>query len=102
TTPDGNVLDAVAGPVDAATLLREARWAVDMRKVALLAAHGDPARYQQLFRLAHAERLPPVPGLVGVSWARLPLTAPTEPALAALLDGNAVARQLDQQGKVHL
>jgi hypothetical protein len=101
-TPSGNVLDAVAGPVDAATLLREAEWVVETRKMALLESHGDVAHYKQLFRLAHAERLPPEPGLAGVNWPLLPLDLPTEPALAGLLEGNPVAPQLDQQAKVHL
>ena len=35
-TPDGLVLDAVAGPVDGPTLLREARWVVETRNLALL------------------------------------------------------------------
>ena len=98
-TANGNVLDAVAGPVDAAALLREARWVVETRKMALLETHGDLARYKQFFRLAHAEQLPPVPG---VDWSRLPPLTPSPEALAALLDQAPVARQLNNQGKVHL
>jgi hypothetical protein len=101
-TPSGNVLDAVAGPVDAATLLREAKWVVETRKMALLEAHGDLARGKQFFRMAHAERLPADPRLAGTNWLRLPLAVPTEPAVAALLDHNPVARQFDNQGRVHL
>ncbi len=100
-TPSGNVLDAVAGPVNAATLLREAKWVVETRKMALLEAHGDLARGKQFFRLAHVERLPAgsrPPGLVG-SRSALPL--PSEAGLAAVLDENPVARKLDKQGRVH-
>ncbi len=57
--PDGRVLNAVAGPVDAGTLLREARWAVETRKLALVEAANDGARYQDVFRQAHADRLGP-------------------------------------------
>ena len=47
---DGTVLHAVAGPVDAQTFLREARWAVDLRKLAVTEARGDVARYRQAVR----------------------------------------------------
>jgi hypothetical protein len=101
-TPSGNVLEAIAGPVDAATLLREAKWVVETRKMAMLEAHGDMTRYKQFFRRAHAEQLPAEPGLAGVNWPLVPLYRPSEPALAGLLDGNPAAQQLDQQGKIHL
>jgi len=54
---DGSVLHVVAGPVDAATLLREARWVVENRKLAAATSKGDVERYKTFFRLAHAERL---------------------------------------------
>jgi len=54
---DGSVLHLVAGPVDAATLLREARWAVENRKLAVATSKGDVDRYKAFFRTAHAERL---------------------------------------------
>ena len=54
---DGSVLHAVAGPVDAATLLREARWVVDTRKLAITESKGDISKYRAFFRKAHAERL---------------------------------------------
>lgn len=56
-TPDGRVLHLVAGPADAAALLREARWAVEGYKLAQLEGSDDPARLRQFFRDAHAERL---------------------------------------------
>ncbi len=56
-TPDGRVLHAVAGPVDARRLLREARWAVDTWSLASLETGGDPEGLPAFFRRAHAERL---------------------------------------------
>jgi hypothetical protein len=54
---DGSVLHAVAGPVDAATLLREARWVAETRKLAMTTSRGDIDRYRAVFRKAHADRL---------------------------------------------
>jgi hypothetical protein len=99
-TPDGEVLHAVPGPVDAATLLREARWVVETGKMAVLEAHGDARAVKQAFRQAHADRLPP--GTTKLNWKRLPFYQPTEEALAAVLDANPVTKRLDQQGQVHL
>jgi hypothetical protein len=56
-TPDGRVLHAVAGPVGAAEFLREARWAVEMYKLALLEGRGNEARSKAFFRRVHALRL---------------------------------------------
>ena len=101
-TADGNILDAIAGPVDAATLLREARWVVETRKMALLESHGDVKKYKTFFRVAHAERLPATGTLPQVDWPRLPLMQPSPEALTALLDRTPGAGQLDKQGRVHL
>jgi hypothetical protein len=57
TLPDGRVLHVVAGPVAAPTLLREARWVVETRKLAVMKAQGDDAKYKASWRRAHAERL---------------------------------------------
>jgi hypothetical protein len=57
TLADGSVLHAIAGPVDAATLLREARWVVETRKLAIADSRGDAERYRAFFARAHAERL---------------------------------------------
>ena len=56
-TPDGRVLHAVAGPVDARRFLREARWAVDTWNLAGLETAGDPGRLPAFFRRAHGDRL---------------------------------------------
>ncbi len=57
TLPDGSVLHVLAGPVDAATLLREARWVVETRKMAILASRGNNAKYKAFWRKAHVQRL---------------------------------------------
>jgi hypothetical protein len=56
-TPDGKVLHAVAGPADAATFLREARWTVEAYKLARLEVGTDVSRLKTFFRQAHARRL---------------------------------------------
>ena len=55
--PDGRVLHAVAGPVDAPTFLREAQWVVETTRKAMKAADGDGGKFKALFRTAHAQKL---------------------------------------------
>ena len=55
--PDGSVLHAIPGPVDAKTFLREARWVIETRKLAIAESKGDMNRYRAIFRKAHGERL---------------------------------------------
>jgi hypothetical protein len=55
--PDGSVLHAIPGPVDANTFLKEARWVVETRKLALFDSRGNIDRYKSFFRTAHADRL---------------------------------------------
>jgi len=62
--PDGRVLHAVAGPVDAPTFLREAKWVVETTKKAMKAADGDGAKFKAYFRTAHAQKLKDEAGLV--------------------------------------
>jgi hypothetical protein len=62
--PDGRVLHAIAGPVDAATLLREAKWVVETTKKAIAESKGDGARFKALLRKAHADKLRTETGLV--------------------------------------
>ena len=101
-TADGGILDAVAGPVDAATLLREARWVVETRKMALLESHGDVARYKQFFRMAHVEQLPSSPAVASVNWSRMPFFPASPKTMTELLLQNPYARTLDKPGRVHL
>jgi hypothetical protein len=103
TTPEGRVLHCVAGPVDAPTLLREARWAVEIWKLALLEGKSEKtARFRTVLAKAHRDRLQREHG------ARLPrfnLYADEVPParIGALLDhhrGRGVASS--NQGRVHL
>jgi len=55
--PDGRVLHAIAGPVNAPTMLREAKWVVDTTKKALADAKGDGAKFKTAMRKAHADKL---------------------------------------------
>jgi hypothetical protein len=57
TLDDGSVLHVLAGPVDANTLLREARWVVETRKLAIMTSHGNQKKYRGFWREAHADRL---------------------------------------------
>ena len=51
------MLHVIAGPVDAATMLREAKWVVETTEKAMDDAKGDGAKFKAYFRTAHAERL---------------------------------------------
>lgn len=62
--PDGRVLHVVAGPVDGATLLREAKWVVETTKKAMESSKNDGVAFKAYFRTAHAERLKNEHGLV--------------------------------------
>lgn len=62
--PDGRVLHAIAGPVDAATMLRESKWVVEATKKAMEESKGDGAKFKALFRKWHAERLRTEHGIV--------------------------------------
>jgi hypothetical protein len=62
--PDGRVLHCIAGPVNAATMLAEARWVVDTTKQAMKQAKGDGAAFKAFFRTAHANKLRAESGLV--------------------------------------
>jgi hypothetical protein len=84
-TPDNRVLHVVAGPVNAATMLREARWVAETNKLAELNSAGDPAGSAEFVRRAHADRLR------------------REHALdVAALDARLGRRALNNQGRVHL
>ena len=56
-TPEGRVLHAIAGPVNADVLMREARWVVETSKLAALDGVKSEARLRTFWRKAHAERL---------------------------------------------
>jgi hypothetical protein len=62
--PDGRVLHVIAGPVDANTMLAEAKWVVETTKKAMDEAKADGAKFKAYFRKAHADRLRAESGLV--------------------------------------
>jgi len=55
--PDGRVLHAIAGPVNAQQMLAEAKWVVDTTMSAMKAAGNDGAKFKSIFRTAHAAKL---------------------------------------------
>ena len=55
--PDGRVLHAIAGPVNADTMLREAQWVVETAKKAIEGSKGDGGKFKIAMRVAHAEKL---------------------------------------------
>jgi hypothetical protein len=68
--PDGRVLHVVAGPVNADTLLHEAKWVVETTQKILKESKNDGSAFKAAFRKAHAERLRAEHGLVveAVTW----------------------------------
>jgi hypothetical protein len=62
--PDGRVLHIVAGPVNAQTMLKEAKWVVDNTYKAMEESKGDGAAFKAYFRKAHAQRLRTEHGVV--------------------------------------
>jgi hypothetical protein len=62
--PDGRVLHCVAGPVNAATMLKELKWTVETTRKAMKEAKKDGAKFKEIFRKAHAKKLKDDYGLV--------------------------------------
>jgi hypothetical protein len=62
--PDGRVLHVVAGPVNAATMLKEAKWVVETTRTAIKQSKSDGGKFKAIFRTAHAEKLKKEHGLV--------------------------------------
>jgi len=62
--PDGRVLHAVAGPVNANVFLHEAKWVVETTKSAIKESKNDGAKFKEIIRKAHAEKLKKEFGLV--------------------------------------
>src|SRR4030095_3879101 len=55
--PDGRVLHCVAGPVNAATMLREAKWVVETATKAIEDCKGDGDAFKAISRKVHADKL---------------------------------------------
>jgi hypothetical protein len=99
-TPDGNVLHAVAGPVDAGTFLREARWANETYQLAQL-EKPTPAQLRVFFRKAHVDRLQQE-HRIPLAQDRLPRPESVTPALLEQLLAQNPHLGLNNNGKVHL
>ena len=99
-TPAGLVLHMVAGPVDARTILREARWAHDTYELAQLGA-PTPDQLRAFFQKAHLDRLQREHGVeLPQHWA-----PGTDSLTGELLDRSFAQHgglPLNNQGKVHL
>lgn len=61
--PDGRVLHAIAGPVNAQALLKESKWVVDTVYQTMKEAKNDGAAFKAAFRKAHAQELSSEHGL---------------------------------------
>jgi hypothetical protein len=61
--PDGRVLHVVAGPVDAGTFLREAKWVVDTAEKALEESKKTGKQFKVLMREYHAAKIREETGL---------------------------------------
>jgi hypothetical protein len=99
-TPEGRVLHALAGPVDANEFLREARWANETYQLALL-GNRTPGEVQAFLRKAHIDRLQQIRH-VPLQEDRLPRPSAVS---AKMLDQLLLQNQhlgLGGQGKVHL
>jgi len=99
-TPDGLVLHALAGPVDAPIFLSEARWANETYNLAKLENKRSVAQLRTFFRKAHIARLQMEHG-VGLQVDRLPESSLSKHGLRLLLDSN-MHLHLNERGKVHL
>ena len=97
--PDGQVLHVLAGPVDATTMLHEARWVVETWKLALLEKKEDARQLFAFFAKAHADRLRQEHGLPLSEDHQLRNASTVD--LTTFLDQSA-SRRLSRQGRVHL
>ncbi len=55
--PDGRVLNAIAGPVDAQTMRDEVEWTIQKTREAIKASKGNADKFKALLRTYNAERL---------------------------------------------
>ena len=96
------MVHAVAGPLDARQFLREAKWASEVRKLAMTEAAGESARYRATIRKAHLERLTSEQGvpLQPNALPRIAAGAPPTPTVNTLR--LPAARRVGAQGQVHV
>jgi hypothetical protein len=99
-TPRGSVVHVIAGPVDAETFLREARWAVETWKLVQLNAPKDMSRARLLMAKAHQDRLKKDP-TYNTGWT--PNTrGKANWAQVVRNNQNTILQRLGTEGKVHL
>jgi hypothetical protein len=110
-TTEGQVLHVLPGPVDAATMLREARWVVETRKLGLFECKADEegVPFMRFFRKAHQERLSDDYGMM-LDLRQQPMTFKEQPPIQR--DGMHLRKQrrawgemgrcLDTRGQAHL
>jgi hypothetical protein len=100
--PDGAVVHAVAGPVDAQVFLRESRWAVEIRKwgqtlsTTLATGEVDHDKFRAFIQQAHEERYQ---AENGAPWARQGRPLPKNVKNAPL--GQQLPRHVSQAAQVH-
>jgi hypothetical protein len=105
-TPKGQVLHVLPGPVDAATMLREARWVVETWKMGLFESSNkmDSIVFKKCVRQAHTERLSQEYGVTVKStnqpYGRKAGNAPMW-QLARNPAWNNSHRGMDNQGQAH-
>jgi hypothetical protein len=114
---DGRVLHLVAGPVDAQTLLREAKWVVETVKKSLDETGKHGTSFKAQFRQQHAERLrkeygltveaitfdDPAPGEENALSYRDPTGKPLAPVLPPPpLDGPDVSLTPDERAEFNV
>jgi len=103
--PDRSVLQGTAGPIDAAALLREARWVKETRNRGNLDTGSDPRKFMTFMRYAHVERLLK-DSQVSLDPRQVPNTMTLEKFADAYLDRAHPAQRggqiaLDNKGKIH-
>ena len=98
--PDGTVLHAIAGPVSADVLLREARWVVETYNMGVLDCGNNLLRWKALFRKSHLERLRREHRFEQKA-LRLPTYAAAPAGVEPLMARNPAWNRLDRQGQVH-
>ncbi|MFO0966715.1 MAG: hypothetical protein U0793_14170 [Gemmataceae bacterium] len=99
-TSDGLVLHAVAGPQDAETFLREARWANETYQMARL-SKKTPKDLRDAFRKAHFDRLT-LERDVRLSVHKLPGPEAITPKLLDAILYENERLHLTNPGKIHL
>jgi hypothetical protein len=102
-TPEGNVLHAIAGPVDEDTFLREIRWVNETYNMALLDNNKTLVQQRNFFRKAHHDRLAEHGHGIGKGELRGPPNLSITPQyLSQMLEHYQRRHGLGTQDKVHV